>query len=167
MKHLSIFITVPLMLVVAAGCGCHRHLPPATEHRDSVSVIYKDSTIYHIDTIYAVLPDQRESVVMPSSERSHLENDVASSDAYVDSLGQLHHSLNSRPTPLPLAVPVPTHTITTDLSASTSSTTTVTEYIDRPLSRWQTFWIRTGKVLLAVMLLSVAVWLFRRTCHHI
>lgn len=151
------------MLVVAAGCGCHRHLPVETERRDSVSVIYKDSTVYHIDTLYVSLPDQRASVVQRLSEPSHLENDVASSDAYVDSTGLLHHSLMTKEKPIPLAVPIPEHTITSSTASTKSEVITVTKYVEKSLTKWQTFWIRAGKILITISLLSGAVLLLRRT----
>ena len=142
-------------MLVASSCSYYRHLPASIEHRDSVSIVYKDSTVYHIDTLWVQLPEASAASIRPACDSSHLEIDTAYSDAYVDSLGMLHHSITGIPKKLPLLVPVPEHILTVDKARASSETLTITKYIEKPLTWWQTFWIRAGQVLLGLVVLLV------------
>lgn len=83
---------------LAVSCGTQRKAMD-TETRDSTRVVVRTERIERIesiDTVYVELPRQSEKVAVRDSS-SHLENDVAVSDASVDSLGFLHHSLKTKP----------------------------------------------------------------------
>lgn len=85
---------------LAVSCGTQRKAMD-TETRDSTRVVVRTERIETIDTVYVELPRQSETVAVKDSS-SHLENDVAVSDASVDSLGFLHHSLETKPRRLPV-----------------------------------------------------------------
>lgn len=85
---------------LAVSCGTQRKAMD-TETRDSTRVVVRTERIETIDTLYVDLPRQSETVAVRDSS-SHLENDVAVSDASVDSLGFLHHSLKTKPRRLPV-----------------------------------------------------------------
>lgn len=162
MRNILTLLYLSFLMLVVSSCGCYRHLPEASERHDSISIIYKDSTVYHIDTLWVQLPDARSSAVRPSCDSSHLEIDVAYSDAYVDSLGMLHHNLVGLPRKLPLLVPIPEHTLTVDRAHASSEMVTVTKYVDRPLTWWQKFWIRAGRALLVLFVVLIIARRFLR-----
>ncbi len=96
MSRTLIWITA----LLAVSCGTQRKAMD-TETRDSTRVVVRTELIETIDTVYVELPRQSETVAVKDSS-SHLENDVAVSDASVDSLGFLHHSLKTKPRGLPV-----------------------------------------------------------------
>lgn len=154
MRQLTLFISLSLMLTAVAGCGGLKRLPVQTSVRDSVSVAIKDSTVIRYIDVEVPVPTERSSAVVPDS--SHLETSVAVSDAVIDSLGRLHHSLSNKAVKLkaPAEVKDEYHELKT--SDRITSSATVTEYIERPLTTWQTFrlkafWWLAGVILAAVI----------------
>ena len=55
----------------------------------------KDSLVIHTELISVALPLESHSIIT-KSEKSHLETSVATSDAEIDSLGMLHHTLTNK-----------------------------------------------------------------------
>lgn len=96
MKKVLIWVAA----LLAVSCGTQRKAMD-TEIRDSTRVVVRTERIETIDTVYVELPRQSEKVAVKDSS-SHLENDVAVSDASIDSLGFLHHSLETKPRRLPV-----------------------------------------------------------------
>ena len=88
------------IVFLAVSCGTQRKALD-TETRDSTRVVVRTELIETIDTVYVELPRQSETVAVKDTA-SHLENDVAESDASVDALGFLHHSLKTKPRSIPV-----------------------------------------------------------------
>lgn len=59
--------------------------------------VVKDSLIYIRDTLYLPLPVE-EKEVKTTADSSHLETSIAESDAWIDSIGQLNHTLKNKDT---------------------------------------------------------------------
>ena len=57
-------------------------------------MVSKDSLIVHTELVSAALPLESHSIITKS--KSHLETSVATSDAEIDSLGLLHHTLTNK-----------------------------------------------------------------------
>lgn len=159
MKNLVILFYLSLMLMVATGCGCYKHIPVVeTVIRDSVAVHVKDSTIFHIDTIKVAIPDESRAAIIASSDSSHLETSVATSDAYIDSLGRLHHSLNNKAGATlekEIQVPETFHTQDTETFHEQDKKETVTIEVEKELTWWQKLWITSGKILWGLVLGSL------------
>lgn len=68
------------------GCSAPKLLPASSQR-----IISKDSLIVHTELISVALPLESHSIITKS--KSHLETSVATSDASIDSLGMLHHTL--------------------------------------------------------------------------
>lgn len=139
-----------LSMVLCAGACSPRVLPPA-EHRDSVRVEYRE----RIDTLLVELEVEREvERVVVRDTASRLENTYAVSEARVDALGFLHHSLETKPQKIVKPAPVVVHdTLRFESHAKT-------EYIEvNRLTGAQAAWIRAGKVLTGVVALLVALLL--------
>lgn len=97
-----------LTAVLFASCGAPKviYLPGKTEY------VYRDSLITKIDTLKVPVPVESHTNV--AADSSHLETSLAVSDASVDTLGFLHHSLRNKKTSLPAAVPVTEHIVYRD-----------------------------------------------------
>lgn len=73
--------------ILLIGCSAPRLLPASNQR-----IISKDSLVIHTELISVALPLENHSIVTPT-KKSHLETSVATSDASIDSLGLLHHTL--------------------------------------------------------------------------
>lgn len=69
------------------GCSAPKYLPSS-----NIKIIAKDSLYINTKLISVALPLESHSIVTPI-KKSHLETSVATSDASIDSLGLLHHTL--------------------------------------------------------------------------
>lgn len=69
------------------GCSTQKYLPSS-----NIKIVSKDSLVIHTKLISVALPLESHSIVTPT-KKSHLETSVATSDAEIDSLGLLHHTL--------------------------------------------------------------------------
>ena len=85
---MSNYIKTFLIIVILAFYGCSTpKLLPST----NVKIIAKDSLVVRTELISVALPLESHSIITKS--KSHLETSVAESDAEIDSLGLLHHTL--------------------------------------------------------------------------
>lgn len=144
---------------LAVSCGAQRKALN-TETRDSTKVVVRTERIETIDTVYVELPRQSETVAVKDTS-SHLENDVAVSDASVDALGFLHHSLKTKPRG---RLPVPTKNTKERRDSIVYRNKYV--YIEKPvyveaeLNAWQKFRLRGFWVL--ACLWGYAIWKSRK-----
>ena len=69
------------------GCSTPKYLPAS-----NIKIIAKDSMVVHTELVSAAIPLESHTIVTPT-KKSHLETSVATSDASIDSLGMLHHTL--------------------------------------------------------------------------
>ena len=139
---------------LAVSCGTQRKALD-TETRDSTRVVVRTERIETIDTVYVELPRQSETVAVKDSS-SHLENDVAESDASVDSLGFLHHSLKTKPR----GIPVPSKSTKERMDSIVYRDKYV--YIEKPvyveaeLNAWQKFRLKSWWWLAGLLALVLA-----------
>ena len=71
------------------GCSTPKYLPSS-----SIKIVSKDSLVVHTELVSVALPLESHSIITKS--KSHLETSVATSDAEIDSLGLLHHTLANK-----------------------------------------------------------------------
>ena len=69
------------------GCSTPRYIPTS-----NIKIVSKDSLVVHTELVSVAIPIENHSIVTPT-KKSHLETSVATSDASIDSLGLLHHTL--------------------------------------------------------------------------
>ena len=70
-----------------SGCSSPRYIPASS----NIRIIAKDSVFVHTELVGAAIPLESDSII--TKKKSHLETSVAESDALIDSLGLLHHTL--------------------------------------------------------------------------
>ena len=68
------------------GCSTPRYLPSS-----NIKIVSKDSLVVRTKLVSVAIPNESHSIITKS--KSHLETSVAESDAEIDSLGMLHHTL--------------------------------------------------------------------------
>ena len=73
-----------------SGCSSPRYIQSS-----NIKIIAKDSLVVHTELISVAIPIENHSIVTPT-KKSHLETSVATSDAEIDSLGLLHHTLTNK-----------------------------------------------------------------------
>lgn len=144
---------IPILLLVAVtSCGGPRHLPTV---RDSTVVHYRDSLRIKDSLVFVNIPVESSSQVTFPTDTSHLETSVARSDAWVDTCGRIHHTLNNKyDSRLPVIVPI------IDRARVSDNTQTLTrvQIVERELTPWQSFrlkafWWLAGIVLIAFSLI--------------
>ena len=71
------------------GCSTPKYLASS-----NIKIIAKDSLFVQTKLISVALPLESHSIITKS--KSHLETSVATSDAEIDTLGMLHHTLTNK-----------------------------------------------------------------------
>lgn len=149
-------MALAIFAVLVASCGSSRHAATSIETHDSTKVEVRTALIETIDTVYVELPKQSEMVAVKDTS-SHLENDLAVSDASIDALGFLHHSLKTKPRG---RLPVPSKNTKERRDSIVYRDKYV--YIEKPvyveaeLNAWQRFRLRGFWALLAAMACWIA-----------
>ena len=70
-----------------SGCSSPRYISSS-----NMRIVSKDSLIVRTELVSVALPLESHTIVTPT-KKSHLETSLAESDAEIDSLGLLHHTL--------------------------------------------------------------------------
>lgn len=149
-----------LTLVFAlTSCGVCKNCKYQTTDRDSIYVERVDS-VFVTDTILLYQPqDSTASNVVEDTEKSHLETDLATSDAWVDN-GKLHHSLSNKTDLIPIPVKIPNY-ISREVKHHFQ---VVTKMVERDFKWWEEAFMYMGKVMLFIIICffifkSVKLWL--------
>ena len=87
-QRMSNYTKIFLIIAILAfyGCSSQKYLT-----KPSIKIIAKDSLFVQTKLISVAIPNESHSIITKS--KSHLETSVATSDAEIDSLGLLHHTL--------------------------------------------------------------------------
>ncbi len=101
--EVRVIITIILSALLATACGASRIVSGQDTRRDSVRVEYRTERIERIDTVFVELPQSAERTVTRDT-LSRLENDLAVSEAAIDTEGYLHHSLETKRRKVPVPV---------------------------------------------------------------
>ena len=91
MIHYTKIFLICLILAffgLISGCSSPRYIPSSS----NIKIIAKDSLFVQTKLISVALPLESHTIVTPT-KKSHLETSVATSDAEIDTLGMLHHTL--------------------------------------------------------------------------
>ena len=90
-ENIRKWLILPLLALITA-CGVTKPHTVTNEIR----YVYKDSTIFHvIDSIRTIPIEKIINKTLPD-QKSSLETSLAKSEAYTDSLGFLHHTLENK-----------------------------------------------------------------------
>lgn len=86
--YTKIFLIVVVLAFygLISGCSSPRYISSS-----NIKIVSKDSLVIHTELVSIAIPNESHSIITKS--KSHLETSVATSDAEIDSLGLLHHTL--------------------------------------------------------------------------
>lgn len=146
---------IVVLVCILNSCAVCRNCEYRTPITDSIYIERIDSVIIK-DTILKV--QMRDSLVYAVADSaSHLETDVASSDAWIEE-GKLHHRLENKRDLIPINVELPQY-ISREVKHHFQI---VTKKINE-LTPTQGFWITLGKIF-AILLVVFAIdkFLLRR-----
>ena len=89
--EMSNYTKIFLICLILAfyGCSSQKYLPSS-----NIKIVSKDSLVVHTELVSVAIPNESHSIITKS--KSHLETSVAESDASIDSLGMLHHTLTNK-----------------------------------------------------------------------
>lgn len=158
----AILLGVALAILCSSCCPC-KHLPhPGAQVKDSLVVHIKDSVALRLIDVNFPIPGERSTETVSAKDTSRLETSVATSIAYIDKNGRLHHELANKPGSLSATVPVEEHYHSADTTHEHSEIRPEIIEIEKPLSWWQSFKIGAFPWLCGAILLLLA-WTFRKT----
>ena len=147
------FILV-LFSVVAVACSSLRQVTPT----EKIVTETRIETVYETDTVFLNVPQIVEKIVTKDTV-SVLENDFARSAAEISD-GLLSHSLETKPVKQP--VEVQTKIVYRDSVIFKDVVVYETVEIEKELSGWQTFKMRTGGItltILSLLALAAVAWI--------
>ena len=149
--------TLVLFSVLCVACATTRQAAPSEKTITETRI----ETVYETDTVYLEVPQIVEKVVTKDTV-SVLENEFAKSAASVSD-GLLAHSLETKPVQKP--VEVQTKIVYRDSVIFKDVVVYETVEVEKELSRWQTFKMKTGGITLTILsLLALAAigWIIIR-----
>ena len=136
------FILV-LFSALCVACATTRQAAPS----EKIVTETRIETVYETDTLYLEVPKIVEKIVTVDTV-SVLENDYALSSASVSD-GLLSHSLETKPVQQP--VEIQTKIVYRDSIIFKDVVVYETLEVEKDLSRWQTFKMRTGGITLTIL----------------
>ena len=154
--RLNIF-AISVIILGLSSCGAAKQAVP--ERSDSTRVEVRTITQTIHDTAYIELPVFIERNVTRDTT-STLENPYAKSEASITD-GLLSHSLQTKPTRQP--VKIEKEIVYRDSIVFRDRTETVTVEVEKKLSKWQSFKMKTGGTTLAILIIAIvtaALYLF-------
>lgn len=162
MKYLIIII----VCLMTAACNSYKTAAEPVVLKDAGEIRVLTKTVTEIDTVivYVEIPSQSvEHVTLDST--SHVETDIAESDAWLNADGSLGHNIRNKAQKIGQEVYVPKTTIDNESKEETVKEVPVIvpePYpVEKELSAWQSVQIGSFWPLLAIVLAS-AVWIFRK-----
>ena len=89
--YTKIFLTIVILAFYGflTGCATPKYLPSS-----NIKIIAKDSLFVQTKLISVAIPLESHSII--TKKKSHLETSVAESDASIDTVGMLHHTLTNK-----------------------------------------------------------------------
>ena len=153
-------LAIAIATLILSSCGAAKQAVP--ERSDSTRVEVRTITQTVHDTAYIELPVFVERNVTKDTP-STLENPYAKSEASITD-GLLSHSLQTKPTRQP--VKIEKEIVYRDSIVFRDRTETVTVEVEKELTKWQSFKMKTGGTTLAILIIAIvtaALYLLLKT----
>lgn len=154
-------IVIFLFGVLLTGCRTQRYMPVTQQLHDSIRTEVRTETVYVKDTAYIEIPRQTAEATLPDTLKSSLENDFATSDAWVTPDGMLHHTLETKPQEMPFEYDKQVERKDSTTHKTGTKTIVETKYVEKELTWWQQTEIYGFRVLAAVLVIGL-VWKYRK-----
>lgn len=157
-----------VFLCMASSCGCPYYIrggcraPGIDNVRDTTIVRYVDKIRVKDSVVMVYLPAEsaKNEIKATINDTSHLETSIAMSDAWVDSIGRLHHTLSNKRDQLPVIVPIVDRERVTE--SNTNQTLVRTKVVEKPLTWWQKFRMGAGDIALIALAIAIIVFVLKK-----
>lgn len=136
-----------LLAMLMSGCKARERVVDVRHDSVSERVVH----LTRIDTITAYLPSQSVAVVRRDS--SFLSTQYAESEAVIDSLGFLHHSLRNLDAPLRVLTLHDTDTVVKEVFRERD----VQKIVQAPMKWWQRYWWVWGVASIAITAIIIKI----------
>ena len=153
-----------LLITAAAVFSCSRKIVPIkSEKTDSIRIEHTVEYIekFRTDTVKIEIPSQEKQVQVRDSS-SHLETDFAASDARVYSDGTLYHALRNKARAVPVEIQIKEVEKIVTRDSLVYRDTRIEVPVKLPLTWWETFWVRSGQIGWAALILAITVFVLRK-----
>ncbi len=160
MNRLLIATAMFAICILLIGCRCPKEI---TATQDSIVTVIRERIVEVHDTAFVDIPV--ESKNHDGGRTSHLETSMAISDAWIDTTGKLHHTLDN--IPQKIQVPKVIYVPVADTSHSevhNSDNTKVVE-VEKPLPWWKESLMSIGIITLIVLVIYIVVTIIRKNTH--
>lgn len=164
-------ILLVLCTFLSSGCCSNKQLPQESathQQNDITSTTIHERVITMHDTVLVYIPVESTSSV--GQQNSHLETSVATSNAYVDSTGALHHTLDNKAQEI--QAPIDVKVKVADTSHYESHNTVDSVYVpqpypveklvEKPLSWFQKTLMYTGALAILATIGYIAYRLMKK-----
>ena len=158
MKQIILIFLSGLFLT---GCRTQRYMPVTQQLHDSIRTEVRTEMVYVKDTAYIEIPRQMAEATLPDTMKSSLENDYATSDAWVTPDGMLHHTLETKPQDMPYEYDKKVERQDSTTHKSGTETIVETKYVEKKLTWWQQAEIYGFRVLATLLVIGL-VWKYRK-----
>ena len=141
------FITLVLFSAMCVACATARQAAPS----EKIITETRVETVFQTDTVFLEVPRIVEKIVTADTI-SVLENDYAKSQAVISD-GLLTHSLETKPVKQPVGVH--TKIVYRDSIIVKDNVIVQTVEVEKELTGWQTFKMKTGGFALGIIVLLI------------
>ena len=141
------YFLLVIFSALCVACATTRQAAPAEHLRTEIRV----KTVFKTDTIQVEIPQIVEKIITKDTI-SILENDYAISEACV-SEGLLSHSLETKPVQHP--VEIQKEIVYRDSIVFCDRTIVETVEVEKPLTGWQNFKMKTGGFALGLLVIAI------------
>ena len=141
------YFLLVIFSALCVACATTRQAAPAEHLRTETRV----KTVFKTDTIQVEIPQIVEKIITKDTI-SILENDYAISEACV-SEGLLSHSLETKPVQHP--VEIQKEIVYRDSIVFRDRTIVETVEVEKPLTGWQNFKMKTGGFALGLLIIAI------------
>lgn len=135
--------------------GCATQRVVQDYQRDSVVVVVRDSLVLRDSVVLVEVPKGSAEALLPDSDTSRLETDIAESVAYVTK-GELHHALRNKDWAfIPITIQVPERIHTEKEVVLQAYKVTETVEVEKELNGVQRFMLGVGWVVCCGLLIYI------------
>lgn len=161
-----VFVIGLIFIALMTGCCRKTAAPPSVSHsniQDSIRETIVERIMYVHDSVKIEVPVEKIVNVLPDTDTSELETSMATSTAYIDTFGFLHHTLNNKQQTLtaPVDLAIPVSDTTHEEFHSSEKSDTVYVNVPAQLTGGQKFLMNTGWVTIIAVIALIGYTIFR------
>ena len=159
-RLLKLTTSMFVICILLIGCRCPKEI---TATQDSIVTVIHERIVEVHDTAFVDIP--AESKNHDGGQSSHLETSMAISDAWIDTAGELHHTLDNIPQRIQVPKVIYVPVADTNHSELHSSDNTKVVEVERNFHWWEESLMSLGAITLIVLLIYIVITIVRKNTH--